>query len=73
MRLFGERVASLSLGVRTYHTKAVLCQRPRTWMAESSISAKAAVVAAPILKLWLAKSDWSRPPAVSTPGHRLPR
>ena len=68
-----ERVASLSLGVRTYRRKAVLCERPGTWMAESSIPAKAAVVAAPILKLWPAKSDWLRLhlAKISRTSHRL--
>lgn len=47
-----------------YWMKAVLCHRPRVWIVESSIPAAAAVVAAPILKLWPASWCCSRLVAV---------
>ena len=47
-----ENVASFSFGVRMYNRKAELCHLPNAWIVESSMPASAAVVAAPILKLW---------------------
>ena len=46
-----ESEASCSLGMRIYCKKAALCQRPRAWIVESPIPARAAEVAAPIQKL----------------------
>ena len=44
-----------------YWRKAALCHLPRVWIVESSIPAAAAVVAAPILKLWPVYWCWGRP------------
>ena len=46
-----ERAMRLSFSILMYSKNAELCQRPSIWMAESSSPARAAVVAAPILKL----------------------
>ena len=53
--------ARRSFGVLMYCRKAALCQRPNVCIVESSIPRLAAVVAAPILKLWPAKLCWGRP------------
>ena len=53
--------ASCSGGDRIYARNAELFQRPKVLMVESSIPTLAAAVAAPILKLWPAKS-WSGSP-----------
>ena len=47
-----DNAARCSLGVRIYCRKAALCQQPSVWIVESSTPAAAAVVAAPIRKLW---------------------
>ncbi len=47
-----ENCASCSLGVRMYTRKAELFHLPTVRIVESSMPALAAVVAAPILKLW---------------------
>ena len=57
----GVSAASVCLGVRIYVKKAVLDQRPKALMIESSTPACAAAVTAPILKLCPAYRDWSGP------------
>ena len=49
------------LKVRIYVKKAVLDQRPKALIVESSTPACAAAVAAPIMKLCPVYRDWSRP------------
>ena len=46
-----DREASCSLGILMYWRKAALCHLPNACMVESSIPARAAVVAAPMRKL----------------------
>ena len=43
---------SWPLEIGLYSKKAALCHRLRTWMVESSIPARAAEIAALILKQW---------------------
>ena len=57
--------ASFSLGVRTYTKKAALFHLPKERMVESSRPARAAAVAAPILKLCPANCSCGSPSAWS--------
>ena len=54
-------VTSCSLGVRTYSWYATLSHRPNVLISESCMPLLAAVVAAPIRKLWPAYFVWSMP------------
>ena len=56
-----EKVASCCLGVRIYCRKAVLFHLPSIRIVESSKPTLAAVVAAPIRKLWPANCDSGSP------------
>ena len=61
-----ETAVKCSWGVLMYHRNAEVCQRPRSWMVKSSTPARAADVAAPILKLWPAYLWSGRPKATKT-------
>ena len=56
-----ESAASCSFGIRTYRKNAELCHCPNVCSTESSTPAMAAVVAAPILKLWPQYWSWATP------------
>ena len=48
-------------GMHTYDKYAELFQRPRVWIVESSTPLAAAVVAAPMRKLWPEYNELSKP------------
>ena len=56
-----ERAARFSGGIRTYDKYAELFQRPRVWIVEFSTPLAAAVVAAPMRKLWPEYNELSKP------------